>query len=112
MKFGLIGATLSHSFSKDYFTKKFERLGINARYENMIEQGALREADCFASRNPPKDATIKVIAPPEAFAVKRLTMDQVTLDAGYEMGIQAGEEHIAIQKGVYGLDIEDCHFCV
>ena len=31
---------------------------INARYETMIEQGALREAECFASRNPPLDAPL------------------------------------------------------
>jgi len=44
--------------------KLYER--INARYENMIEQGALREAECFASRNPPPDAPLnKAIGYPE-----------------------------------------------
>lgn len=33
--YGLIGRTLSHSFSKGYFTKKFEKLGIKA--ENKYE---------------------------------------------------------------------------
>ena len=32
--FGLIGYPLSHSFSKGFFTTKFEREGIDARYEN------------------------------------------------------------------------------
>ena len=31
--FGLIGYPLGHSFSKKYFTEKFEREGIAARYE-------------------------------------------------------------------------------
>ena len=33
--FGLIGHPLSHSFSKAYFTEKFQREGIPARYENF-----------------------------------------------------------------------------
>lgn len=34
-RFGLIGYPLDHSFSKDYFTKKFKREGINAVYDNF-----------------------------------------------------------------------------
>lgn len=34
-RFGLIGAALSHSFSKTYFEKKFEILGLNYTYENF-----------------------------------------------------------------------------
>lgn len=33
-KFGLIGYPLSHSFSKKYFTEKFQQLAIEAVYEN------------------------------------------------------------------------------
>ncbi|MBD5374523.1 MAG: shikimate dehydrogenase [Bacteroides sp.] len=33
--YGLIGRTLRHSFSKDFFNKKFESEGINARYINF-----------------------------------------------------------------------------
>ena len=33
-RFGLIGRTLGHSFSQRYFTEKFAREGINARYDN------------------------------------------------------------------------------
>lgn len=35
MKFALIGKSLSHSFSKSYFTSKFERENIESRYENL-----------------------------------------------------------------------------
>ncbi len=86
------------------------------KYPNIAESMAVRAENYNQSldfiRHPPKDAIIKVIAPPEAFAVKRLTMDQTILNAGYEMGIKAGAEHLAIRKGIYGLDTEDCHFCV
>ena len=34
-RYGLIGKTLSHSFSKGYFTKKFESEAIEASYENF-----------------------------------------------------------------------------
>lgn len=34
-KYGLIGETLSYSFSKSFFTKKFEREGVSATYENF-----------------------------------------------------------------------------
>lgn len=35
MKFALIGKSLSHSFSKTYFTSKFQRENIEASYENL-----------------------------------------------------------------------------
>ena len=63
-------------------------------------------------RNPPKDVTIRVIAPPEHFNVKRLTMDLKTLKEGYEMGVSEGEKHLASRQGVYGLTEENCHFCL
>jgi shikimate dehydrogenase len=34
-KYGLIGFPLTHSFSKQFFTEKFKREGINAIYENF-----------------------------------------------------------------------------
>ncbi len=34
-KFGLIGKSLGHSFSKNFFTQKFEKESINATYENF-----------------------------------------------------------------------------
>jgi shikimate dehydrogenase len=50
--FGLIGFPLSHSFSKKYFTEKFEREGIrDCRYDNYpIEQISL--LDPLVSGNP------------------------------------------------------------
>lgn len=38
--YGLIGKSLKHSFSKDYFTKKFEKEGINATYQNFEMESA------------------------------------------------------------------------
>jgi len=34
-RFGLIGKTLSHSFSKTYFDKKFDNEGLSHRYDNF-----------------------------------------------------------------------------
>jgi len=44
-KFGLIGKTLKHSFSKTYFEKKFADLKIDAEYENI----ELDEIEKFSS---------------------------------------------------------------
>lgn len=33
--FGLIGHPLAHSFSKSFFTEKFEREGLNLSYDNF-----------------------------------------------------------------------------
>ncbi len=35
MRFGLIGRSLQHSFSKDYFTSKFKAIGANHSYSNF-----------------------------------------------------------------------------
>lgn len=44
-KFGLIGKTLVHSFSKKYFTEKFEREDVDANYElySMANVDSLRQ---------------------------------------------------------------------
>jgi shikimate dehydrogenase len=34
-KYGLLGKNISYSFSRSYFSKKFEQLGIKASYENF-----------------------------------------------------------------------------
>ncbi|MGD8233048.1 patatin-like phospholipase family protein [Vibrio sp. TRT 1302] len=62
-------------------------------------------------RNPPQNVTVRVIAPPETFSVKRLTMNKRLLDEGYTMGRQQGEEHLASRQGVHGLTADNCHFC-
>lgn len=63
-------------------------------------------------RNPPKDTIIRVIAPSEDFAVKRLSMKRSLLQQGYEMGLSAGQGHMANLQGFHGLNDENCHFCV
>ena len=50
--FGLIGYPLSHSFSKQYFTKKFEQEGnTNCRYE-LFPLASIRELAPLLSENP------------------------------------------------------------
>ena len=33
--YGLVGEKLGHSFSKDYFTKKFSKLNLDYSYQNI-----------------------------------------------------------------------------
>ncbi|MGB2078696.1 MAG: patatin-like phospholipase family protein [Vibrio sp.] len=45
-------------------------------------------------QSPPKDCTIRVIAPPADFPVKRLTKDIQKLNQGYAMGIEAAKDYL------------------
>lgn len=63
-------------------------------------------------RNPPEGTIVRVIAPPDMFSVKRLTMDTKQLNEGYIMGMEAGRQHIAALSGKHGLSDENCHFCL
>ena len=50
--YGLLGKTLKHSFSKTYFTNKFNALGINdCRYENY-ELESIKELPDLLIKNP------------------------------------------------------------
>ncbi len=63
-------------------------------------------------RNPPADARVRVIAPPDNFHVQRLSMRQSVLLEGYEMGRDEGRAHLKNLSGAHGLDRENCHFCI
>lgn len=79
MKLGLIGESLSHSFSKDYFSKKFERLRIDASYQNMecasLEEVQIalddRSIDGFNVTIPYKESIIELLdeVSPEAINI-------------------------------------------
>lgn len=112
-----ITVILSHPLSYEMKTSKYSwliKILLN-KYPNIAEAMKVRSDNYNQSldfiRHPPKDATIRVIAPPENFAVKRLTMNQEILKQGYQMGRMAGEEHLLIRQGRYGLHEENCHFC-
>ncbi|GAD78639.1 patatin-like phospholipase family protein [Vibrio ezurae] len=62
-------------------------------------------------RFPPSDATIRVIAPPENFPVKRLTRKKRLLDIGYEMGVEAGKQHVLNLRGNTHFSREECTAC-
>ena len=49
--YGLIGKSLKHSFSQDYFTKKFEKENINARFVNF-ELESIKEFPSILAGNP------------------------------------------------------------
>lgn len=49
LHYGLIGKSLAHSFSKDFFTKKFSDLNLEADYQNF-ELSAIREVKALFKR--------------------------------------------------------------
>ncbi len=112
-----ITVILSHPLSYQMKPAKYPWLlkRVLSKYPNIAESMLVRASNYNQSldfiRHPPKDATIRVIAPPENFAVKRLTMNKDALNDGYNMGRIAGREHLEIQNGTYGLHEENCHFC-
>ncbi|ANU38760.1 patatin family protein [Vibrio scophthalmi] len=76
-----------------------------AQYPRIAESMLVRAENYNQSlefiHSPPEDAIIRVIAPPEEFSVKRLTMNQAVLEDGYQMGINAGQMHIARGEGIF-----------
>ncbi|MGF1909925.1 patatin family protein [Vibrio kasasachensis] len=87
-----------------------------ARYPSIAESMLVRADNYNQSlefiRHPPNDATIRVIAPPDEFHVKRLTMNKAVLEQGYQMGLEAGWQHLVNRNGTHGLDDQNCHFCL
>lgn len=86
-KFGLIGKTLSHSFSQGYFTDKFQKNNIEASYENLeidsIEEVKNLFSQGFTGFNvtiPYKEAIIPFLdeLSPEASAVGSVNTISVT----------------------------------
>ncbi len=49
--YGLVGKKLSHSFSPDYFNKKFQKMGINAEYR-IFELSDVDELPELLANNP------------------------------------------------------------
>ena len=49
--FGLIGQSLVHSFSKDYFNKKFKTENIDALYSNFEIENTSSLRDLFSNHN-------------------------------------------------------------
>ncbi|EAS41151.1 patatin-like phospholipase family protein, partial [Photobacterium profundum] len=100
-----ITVILSHPLSYQMKATKYPWLmkRLLSQYPNIAESMLVRAKNYNQSldfiRNPPNDATVRVIAPPESFAVKRLTMNKAVLREGYNMGKTAGEEHLSIISG-------------
>ncbi len=95
-----ITVVLSHPESYEMPKAKSEWMmkKLFAKYPQVAKSVTARAEKYNGSldfiRNPPKDAHIRVIAPPEHFAVKRLTMNKSALDHGYSMGLIAGRMHV------------------
>ncbi|MGD8171437.1 patatin-like phospholipase family protein [Vibrio sp. TRT 21S02] len=113
-----ITVILSHPISYEMPAPKFGWLmqKVLADYPHVASALAKRAENYNQSlefiRYPPTDAIVRVIAPPEQFAVQRLTKNKRILEHGYQMGLEAGEQHLQIQQGIHGLTDENCHFCI
>ena len=113
-----ITVILSHPLSYQMNPAKHPWLmkKLLSRYPGVAEAMVHRAENYNASlefiRNPPANTVVKVIAPPENFAVKRLTMKPEVLEDGYSMGLDAGHSHISNLMGRHGLTDENCHFCL
>lgn len=76
----------------------FVTKGLFRNYPALAE-ASLRRAEQYNSvlsfiENPPPDCTVRVIAPPANFAVRRLTRKQELLEQGYHDGHRAGLTHL------------------
>lgn len=69
-KFGLIGYPLSHSFSKQYFTEKFQREGIDAEYCNFQIESLDQLDDII--RNEPELVGLNVTIPYKTAIIPRI----------------------------------------
>jgi shikimate dehydrogenase len=52
-RFGLLGKTLSHSFSKKYFTEKFEKLGLSDHRYELFEIPQISDFPTLIAQNAP-----------------------------------------------------------
>ena len=63
--FGLIGHPLEHSFSKDYFTAKFTREGLDCEYQNFdlenLSLATLRVTNGFNVTSPYKESILPLL---------------------------------------------------
>ncbi|MEA1886908.1 MAG: shikimate dehydrogenase [Bacteroidota bacterium] len=104
-RYGLIGYPLEHSFSKDYFTSKFRREAIDARYDNF----PLKTIDEFPGliEQYPDLAGLNVTMPYKSAVMKYLDdVDKKALHAGAVNVISVvSEGNRKILKG-YNTDID------
>lgn len=63
-------------------------------WETMQRRNADYNASLDFISSPPPDCRVRVIAPPQHFAVGRLTMNQYRLQDGYDMGLNAAVHYL------------------
>ncbi|MCG3732051.1 patatin-like phospholipase family protein [Vibrio cincinnatiensis] len=102
-----ITVILSHPLSYTMNKPKSEWMmkKLFARYPQVANSVVHRAEKYNGSlqfiHHPPKGANIEVIAPPENFAVKRLTMKKPLLQQGYQMGLNAGKQYLQSMEKKY-----------
>ena len=64
--------------------------------KKMLQRAAIYNETLNFLKNPPEDCNIRVIAPDEAFCVKRLTMDKKKLLRGYGQGRRMARRYLKL----------------
>ncbi|AFV85575.1 MULTISPECIES: patatin-like phospholipase family protein [Alteromonas] len=70
-----------------------------ALLEKMLQRASIYNDTLAFLNSPPSDCTIRVIAPDEAFCVKRLTMDKKKLLKGYGQGRRMARRYLKLSSG-------------
>ena len=66
--------------------------------DKMLQRAAIYNETLDFLNNPPENCTVRVIAPDEAFCVKRLTMDKKKLLRGYGQGRRMARRYLKVYK--------------
>lgn len=96
MRFGLIGSSLDHSFSKSYFTNKFDQLDLDYSYDNLefVSVSDLRSQfdglkNLYKGLNvtiPYKTAIIPLLDEVDSIASKINAINCIALNKGRTIG--------------------------
>ena len=98
-RFGLIGKSLGHSFSKDYHNTRFSKEGVDARYDNYELESAAQVTDLFAEN--PSLKGVNVTAP-----YKREVMDFLDLVDPLAQEVQAVNTIVRTVDGLKGFNTD------
>ena len=108
--YGLIGKSLKHSFSKDYFTKKFEKEGINAAYQNFEVESAemilslLSENHAIRGLNvtiPFKETILPFLDEIDADALKIQAVNTIKIDRSESLKLTGfNTDHIGFSQSL------------
>ncbi len=115
IQFGLIGKSLKHSFSKDYFSKKFIESGLGFQYENLefesIEDlnsnfnSLVKDFNGFNVTIPYKSVIIPLLDGIDPIAQKIGSVNCITMSNGRSKGYNT--DYLGFIESIKDLNCED-----